>query len=107
MGTCMQVTLLVGLLYLGIGILRLGFFANFLSHSVISGFTTGAAVIIGLSQLKYLLGVSIPSTDTALETFIELIKAVPDSQWRECLMGFTWLIALICLKHVRCFHLRP
>lgn len=96
----MQVTVLVGLLYLGIGVLRLGFFANFLSHSVISGFTTGAALIIGLSQIKYLLGVTIPSTHTALETFIELIKAIPDSQWRECVMGFTWLIALISLKHV-------
>ena len=96
----MQVTVLVGLLYLGIGVLRLGFFANFLSHSVISGFTTGAALIIGLSQIKYLLGVTIPSTHTALETFIELIKAIPDSQWRECVMGLTWLIALISLKHV-------
>lgn len=95
-----QVTVLVGLLYIGIGILRLGFFANFLSHSVISGFTTGAALIIGLSQLKYLLGVTIPSKHTALETFIELVKALPDSQWRECVMGFTWLIALVALKHV-------
>lgn len=97
----MQVTVLVGLMYLGVGLLRLGFFANFLSHSVISGFTTGAALIIGLSQMKYLLGVTVGSSHTALETFIELVKAIPEAQWRECAMGFTWLIALISLKHVR------
>jgi MFS superfamily sulfate permease-like transporter len=34
-----------------VGALRLGFLTNFLSHSVISGFTSGAAVIIGLSQV--------------------------------------------------------
>jgi sulfate transporter 4 len=38
-------------LYTAVGLLRLGWLTNFLSHSVVSGFTTGAAVIIGMSQV--------------------------------------------------------
>lgn len=43
---------LAGCLYTLVGVLRLGWLTNFLSHSVISGFMTGASVIIGLSQAR-------------------------------------------------------
>ena len=54
---CFMISLVAGSLQLCIGSFRLGFLINFLSHAVISGFTSGAAVIIGLSQLKYFTGV--------------------------------------------------
>jgi hypothetical protein len=38
-------------MYTGVGVLRLGFIVRFLSHSVITGFTSGAAIIIGMSQV--------------------------------------------------------
>jgi thioredoxin len=41
-----------GVIQLGLGLLRAGFVVNFLSHAVISGFTSAAAIVIGLSQLK-------------------------------------------------------
>ena len=47
----LQVALLAGCLYTAVGILKLGWITNFLSHSVICGFMTGASVIIGLSQV--------------------------------------------------------
>ena len=47
----LQVALLAGCLYTAVGLLRLGWITNFLSHSVICGFMTGASVIIGLSQV--------------------------------------------------------
>lgn len=49
----------MGTIQLLLGVLRMGFLVNFLSKPVISGFTSGAAIIIGLSQLKHLLGVEI------------------------------------------------
>ncbi len=52
--------LMVGLIELFMGVFRLGFLVNFLSHPVISGFTSAAAIIIGLSQLKHILGIKIP-----------------------------------------------
>lgn len=59
---------LVGGIQLLLGILRLGVLVNFLSHPVISGFTSAAALIIGVSQLKYLMGV-----DLARSQFLHLI----------------------------------
>jgi sulfate permease, SulP family len=51
--------LLSGLIQLGLGMLRVGFVVNFLSHAVISGFTSAAAIVIGASQLRPLLGVDL------------------------------------------------
>lgn len=56
-------TATVGLIQLGMGMLRLGFLANFLSKPVINGFTFAAAVIIAINQLKSLLGISTPGLD--------------------------------------------
>lgn len=50
-------SLMVGALQLAMGLLRMGFLVNFLSHAVISGFTSAAAMIIWLSQVHHLLGV--------------------------------------------------
>jgi SulP family sulfate permease len=50
----------VGLLLLALGLLRAGRLINFLSHPVLSGFTTGAALVIVVSQIKHLTG--IPAT---------------------------------------------
>jgi MFS superfamily sulfate permease-like transporter len=47
-----QLAFLVSILYTGVGILRLGFLIRLLSHPVTTGFTSGAAVIIGMSQVK-------------------------------------------------------
>jgi len=54
----MLLALLSGLFLLLLGVLRLGFLANFLSHPVISGFITASGILIAFSQLKHLMGVS-------------------------------------------------
>jgi len=51
--------LMVGVLQLGMGFARMGFLVKFLSHPVIAGFTSAAALIIGLSQLGQILGIPI------------------------------------------------
>ena len=55
--------LFMGVLQLAFGLLRMGFLVNFLSRPVISGFTSAAAIIIGLSQLKHLLGTDIEGSN--------------------------------------------
>lgn len=49
---CIQLSFLVACLYTSVGVFRLGFVTNFLSHSVIGGFTSGAAITIGMSQVS-------------------------------------------------------
>jgi len=51
--------LLSGLMLIGLGLARFGFLANFLSHPVVSGFITASGVLIGLSQLRHLLGIDV------------------------------------------------
>lgn len=60
-------SLMVGVIQLTMGILKVGFLVNFLSHPVLSGFTSAVAIVIGLSQFKHLIGVSIPRTGSTLE----------------------------------------
>jgi sulfate permease, SulP family len=60
--------LLVGILQLAMGVLRLGALVNFLSHSVISGFTSAAAIVIAFSQLKELFGVQMERSESWLGT---------------------------------------
>ena len=67
LGLALTIALVVGLLDLALGLLHLGFLVNFLSRSVISGFMAGAAVIIALSQVKHLLGLSISNRESVLQ----------------------------------------
>lgn len=59
---------LTGAILLAMGLARLGFLVNFLSHPVISGFSSGAALIIGFAQLKHMLGFDIPSGHLITQT---------------------------------------
>ena len=60
LNAAIHLSLLVGLCLLLLRLLRLGSIVNFMSHSVISGFTSAAALVIAISQLKYLLALDIP-----------------------------------------------
>jgi sulfate permease, SulP family len=57
LGAAIALALISGLLLLAMGLLRLGFLANFLSHPVISGFITASGIQIAASQLAPLLGI--------------------------------------------------
>ena len=58
--SALLLALLSGLILFALGLARLGVLANFLSHPVLSGFTSAAAVIIILSQLPSLIGLTLP-----------------------------------------------
>ena len=62
--------LLSGVILLIIGLLRLGRFIAFIPAPVISGFTSGIALIIFIGQIDNFLGVKTPATDTAAQKFI-------------------------------------
>lgn len=73
--------LFMGIIQLLLGGLKLGFLVNFLSQPVISGFTSAAAIIIGLSQINHLLGISIPRTSQFHQLIFFLIEAIPQIHW--------------------------
>ena len=57
LGAAIALAAISGLILLGMGLLKLGFLANFLSHPVISGFITASGLIIAASQLRHILGI--------------------------------------------------
>ena len=69
---------LSGAMLLAMGLLRLGFLANFLSHPVISGFITASALLITASQLKTLMGVTADG-HSLLELLWALAHQVPNT----------------------------
>lgn len=75
-GAALALALLSGLMLLAMGMLRLGFLANFLSHPVISGFITASALLIAASQLKTLLGIRAEG-NTLPELLLSIGRALP------------------------------
>ncbi len=71
-GLVLTMTLLAGLIQLGMGLARLGTLVDFISHTVILGFTAGAALLIVGSQVKNFFGLDIPREARFHEVFIHL-----------------------------------
>jgi len=98
-GYALTLALMVGIIELLIGIFRLGFVANFLSQAVISGFISAAAILIGFSQVKHLLGIKIPQTESFLSTVTAIFKESPH------LNGITLTLGIISLGILLYFNL--
>ncbi len=85
--------LMSGLILFVAGILRLGFLAYFLSHPVISGFISGSAILIAIGQLKYLLGISLPS-GSIITTVTGLVHQISAINTNTAIIGIAALIFL-------------
>ena len=93
--------MLVGAIQFLLGIFRLGFLVNFLSHPVVSGFTSAAALIIGLSQLKHLLGVNIPRSHHIHEIILNAIDKFSDINWIALIIGLAGIFIIIISKKIK------
>ncbi|MEM8908920.1 MAG: SulP family inorganic anion transporter, partial [Bacteroidota bacterium] len=91
---------LVGTIQLLMGLFRIGFLVNFLSHPVITGFTFAAALIIGLSQVKHLLGIDIPRGNVA-ETLIHIVQHIHELNWPTFLLGSLAMLILFGIKRLK------
>jgi sulfate permease, SulP family len=92
--------LLVGVLQLGLGLLRAGFIANFLSHAVISGFVSAAAIVIALSQLGTLLGLSLDATRGPLPLLAQVPAALLQVHPPTAALGIASLALLLALRRL-------
>ncbi|KAG8480438.1 hypothetical protein CXB51_025062 [Gossypium anomalum] len=75
--------LMVGILECIMGLLRLGWLIRFISHSVISGFTTASAVVIALSQAKYFLGYDIDRSSEIVPIIKSIIAGSDEGKSRK------------------------
>lgn len=98
----LALSLLSGVMLLLMGMLRMGFIANFLSHPVIGGFLSAAGVLIMASQAGYLLGVEL-NTRELLPRLAELAQGLPSLHLATLVIGSGTLVFLLFMRR----HGRP
>jgi SulP family sulfate permease len=97
----LTLTFLVGLIQLVMGAARLGTLVNFISHSVIIGFTAGAAILIASSQLKHFLGMDIPRGLHPHEVIMHIGQHVVEiNPWVVLISMVTLVSGLIFKKYI-------
>ena len=89
--------LMSGTMYVLLGVFRFGFVANFLSHTVISGFITASGIIIALGQVKHLLGVD-ASGGTLLELLPPLFSHLEQTNLHTLVLGVSVLCFLFLTR---------
>src|SRR5690606_20801618 len=93
-------TLMVGGIRLLMGFFRLGFVVNFLSRPVINGFTSAAAIVIGLSQIRHLLKIDLPQTGHIQDMLIALGTHINQIHWPTLGVGLVWMLVIMGGKKI-------
>ncbi|MGM0369079.1 MAG: SulP family inorganic anion transporter [Bacillota bacterium] len=94
-------TFLVGLFQLIFGILKLGNLVNYVSHPVIVGLTTGAALLIGVGQLQNLLGISVESGVNLFTEVYALINNLNQINGLAFSLGLLTIAIIIIIKQLK------
>lgn len=92
--------LVVGIIQFLMGAFRLGFIMNFVSHSVVVGFSSAAAIIIASTQVPSLLGIKVGQHEFVFETFIDIIKALPETHIPTLTVGALSVVAILLMKRI-------
>ncbi|KAL4859014.1 Proton/sulfate cotransporter 2 [Chlorella vulgaris] len=95
-----QIAFIAGCFYTAFGLFRMGWITNFLSSAMISGFMSGASITIALSQVKYILGLKIPRTDTLQDSLDEIFSNLSQFKWREFCMGMSFIFLLLSFQYL-------
>lgn len=97
---CLTLTFCAGIVQLLMGVMRIGAVVNFVSHSVVIGFTAGAAVVITVSQLRHVLGLDYSSANTAIENLWLVILHLNQVQVFSLLIALVTIVSCIAAKRL-------
>ncbi|HSJ23718.1 MAG TPA: solute carrier family 26 protein [Longimicrobiales bacterium] len=95
-----MLALMTGVIQLGLGLVRAGFLTNFLSHAVISGFTSAAAIVIGLSQLKHLLGIDLASSHSVFGLLWGALRRLGEANVYTVAIGMASIAVLVVSRRL-------
>ncbi len=87
----LTLTFLAGVYQLAFGLARLGALVNFVSHTVVIGFTAGAAILIATSQMKHISGIFVPKGESFIHTWMDLFNGI------DGINSYLFIIAIITL----------
>lgn len=91
---------LMGVMQLLLGLFKMGYLVNFLSKPVISGFTSAAAIIIGLSQLKHVLGINVAGSSKIHVLLENVFRSITQTNMISIIIGLVTIITIKILKKI-------
>jgi len=94
----LTLTFFAGVYQLSFGLARLGTLVNFVSHTVVIGFTAGAAVLIATSQMKHITGIQVPKGETFLHTWADVFAGIGDINFYLITIGLITLLSALLAK---------
>jgi SulP family sulfate permease len=97
-GLTLVVTFLAGVFQLLLGLAKMGKLVNFVSHSVIVGFTAGTGILIAFNQLKYIFDLPIPTGSTFINISKYIFTHISDTNWLSLSIAFSTLTVAVVVK---------
>ncbi|MDB4308000.1 SulP family inorganic anion transporter [Gammaproteobacteria bacterium] len=94
----LTLTFLAGIYQFSFGLARLGVLVNFVSHTVVIGFTAGAAILIATSQVRHVLGIVIPKGESFLHTWTDVFHEFSNVNGYVLIVAVTTLITVLLFK---------
>ncbi|HET6516026.1 MAG TPA: SulP family inorganic anion transporter [Thermodesulfovibrionales bacterium] len=97
----LTLTFFAGLFQFGLGVARLGALVNFVSHSVVVGFTAGASILIATSQLSNILGVASPKKHSFIHIWADILSSLSETNFYVLMIGLSTLIIAVVFKMLK------
>ncbi|MGA7878520.1 MAG: SulP family inorganic anion transporter, partial [Desulfoferrobacter sp.] len=97
----LTLTFLAGAYQLALGLARMGTLVNFVSHSVVVGFTAGAAILIATSQLKHVFGLHLPRGGSFLSVWRNLLAEIHHMNSYVVVVAIITLVCAAVVKKLR------
>ena len=95
----LTLTFLAGIYQFAFGLARLGALVNFVSHTVVIGFTAGAAILIATSQMKHITGIHVPKGESFIDTWIDIFQNIGSTNIYLVIIALvTLFVAMISKK---------
>jgi len=94
------IAFMVGVLQLLFGIFRMGKLVNFVSHTVVIGFTAGAGILIAFKQLKHVFGLGVPQGTPLVGIVRYIIQHFGETNWYVFAVAMGTLLSAILLRLV-------
>ncbi|MCK5166523.1 MAG: SulP family inorganic anion transporter, partial [Rhodospirillaceae bacterium] len=97
----LTLTFLAGVYQFAFGLARMGMVVNFVSHTVVVGFTAGAAILIATSQMKNVLGISVQRGESFIHTWMNLWDGIGSFNIYVFAVAITTLVLAIGIKRIK------
>lgn len=100
-GLAITLSFVAGLFQILMGVLKMARLANFVSHSVIIGFTAGAGVLIAFKQMNFVFGLSIPKGSSFIEISKYVMQHFSETNWPVFAVAMFTLISAMIIKKLK------